>query len=68
MPCTAACGFAFAGPELRNEKEMNVESEILDPRSENAEQTASEAAGGVQDASTTLPEDVLILVPAAVPV
>jgi ATP-dependent Lon protease len=42
---------------------MNAESEILDPQSENAEQTASEAAGGVQDATSTLPEDVLILVP-----
>ena len=42
---------------------MNGESEILDPQSENAEQTASEAAGGVQDATSTLPEDALILVP-----
>jgi ATP-dependent Lon protease len=42
---------------------MNVESEILDPQSENAEQSASEAAGGLQDATSTLPEDALILVP-----
>lgn len=42
---------------------MNGENEILDPQSENAEQTASEAAGGVQEASSTLPEDALILVP-----
>ena len=38
---------------------MNVESEILDPQSENAER----AAGGEQDAPATLPEDVLIIVP-----
>jgi ATP-dependent Lon protease len=43
-------------------KESNVDNEILDPRTENTEHAASAPAGGT-DASSALPEDVLILVP-----
>jgi ATP-dependent Lon protease len=49
---------------MGDEKEMNVEDEILEPQqSENTAQAISERAGGVEDTPSTLPEDVLILVP-----